>query len=204
MKKTEFRQLRKDFEEFYTSNRCTPAPPNPRRIFNLCYRTIYPRYRRRLTEWDFLAVVFETLGVREGYPCGLFQKFDPLKYQGKLSLEDHFINLFAKQLRGRLSKACRPASDRGRRGNPVRFLSRPELGLLKDGPLSSRDRDLIESVSEALGTLEGVERLIISLTYWGDLTNRKIAVALGIDPKTVRSKHDKAIRRLRVFYEVPA
>src|SRR5690349_19586267 len=92
MKKSEFRQLRKEFEEFYTSNRCTPAPPNPRRIFNLCYRTIYRRFRRRLTEWEFLAIVLETLGVREGYPRGLFQTFDPSRYQGKLPLEDHIVD----------------------------------------------------------------------------------------------------------------
>jgi RNA polymerase sigma factor (sigma-70 family) len=199
-RKSILRKLYEEFQGFYTRHRCRWAPANPRRIFNLCFRSLYPQFNRRITPYGLMAVVYEVLGVRRAEPRGLFQTFDPAKYKGSLPLEDHFVNLFTKRLRGKLSKACVPASDSGREADPARFRARPEIGLHKEGGMADRDRELVESVPEALACLEKQERLVIHLNYWVDLSGRQIAAVLGIDHKTVRGRHDRAIRKLRRFY----
>jgi RNA polymerase sigma factor (sigma-70 family) len=199
-----FSVLYREFAGYYALHHCPEAPARPRRLFNLCVKKIYPACRSRITPPEFMGAVYDILGVRCGQPKGLFQSFDPAKYRGALPLENHFVNLFARKLRGKLARASKPAGDGGRRGNPEKFFCRPELGLIKEEVRSRRDREMAESVIEAIEVLESHERLVIHMTYWEELSNRKIGEILGIDHKTVRSKHDRAIRKLRRYYAASA
>jgi RNA polymerase sigma factor (sigma-70 family) len=190
-------RLYREFEAFYREHRCAWSPPNPRRIFNLCFKTFYPAYRRRLTRAEFLAVMYDTLGVQEGEPRGLFQTFDPAKYKGKLPLDSHFVNLFKKKLWGKVFRRLRPPTDQGRPADPARFLPRPELGLWTAKMRSVLDRALQDAVHEALDCLDEVEQAIIRLAYWCDLSARCIGRHLRLDHKTVGRKHERALQKLR-------
>jgi hypothetical protein len=155
---------------------------------------------------------------------GLFRGFNPAKYHGELPLEDHFANLFKARLWGSLLRSLAPRTDNGRQDPEGRFRGAPEYGLVRQGG-QSRTREacscpppdgledvagpgeqargigrLVETVEEALACLDKVERLIIQLTFWGDLSARGIGVELGVDHKTVQRRRDAALNKLRGFY----
>ena len=74
--------LYREFTAYYTQERCHWAPSNPKRAFNLAFKTLYPAYCERMAPSLFLSFIYDTLGVRGGEPRGLFQTFDPEKYKG--------------------------------------------------------------------------------------------------------------------------
>src|SRR5689334_8381455 len=78
--------LYEEFAAFYASERCSWAPETPRRAFNLAFEGIYPAYPARLSREQFLALVYDTLGVRQCRPKGLFQTFNPTRYMKSLPL----------------------------------------------------------------------------------------------------------------------
>jgi hypothetical protein len=197
-------RLYREFREFYDAHRCVYAPANPRRIFNLCFKSVYRAYRNRLTTFEFLGVIYTTLGVRQGEPRGLFQTFDPVKYKGKLPLDRHFVNLFKKKLWGKLILALSPRTDQGKPADPGKFHARPELGLRRAAGLSRWDRDVREAIHEALAYLDELERAVIHLTYWGGLSARMVGELLSVDHKTVGRRHCRALQKLREFYGVAA
>jgi RNA polymerase sigma factor (sigma-70 family) len=220
------RCLYREFASYYTNERCRWAPANPRRVFNLAFKTLFRHFGKTLSLWDFVGEMYATLGVRQGEPRGLFQDFDPAAYNGKLSLESHFLGVFKKRLWARLRRIRHPRSDRGRRGNVHRFQANPQLGLISqrggigprrhgrfdseeleatsvDQPRRSWDvRALAGTVGEAMTRLNPAERNVILLTYWVNpaASAREIGLLLGVDHKTVQRRHDKAIAKLRDFY----
>jgi RNA polymerase sigma factor (sigma-70 family) len=58
-------------------------------------------------------------------------------------------------------------------------------------------REARSEVRAALATLSKAERDVLSLAYWGGLTQSEVATALGIPPGTVKSRTFSALRRLR-------
>jgi RNA polymerase sigma factor (sigma-70 family) len=166
---------------------------------------LYPTYRKRVTPQQLLGLIYETLGVHLGQPRGLFQVFDPRKYNGKLPLVEHFANLFMHRLRGRVRNAINPArTGRGRPCDVWKFRAQPELSLFQMERPSRWDRELVESVPEALDCLGSQERMVIRLTYWGNLSNRKIAIRLRMDHETVARRHKSALRKMKRYYGAAA
>src|SRR5437868_6898679 len=92
------RRLYAEFAEFYTAEKCRWAPAEPRRVFNLAFEVVYPDYRDRLSPEQFLGVLYATLGFDGADPPGLFQTFDPTRYNGRRRLDDHFVSLFVTKL----------------------------------------------------------------------------------------------------------
>src|SRR5262245_1023331 len=122
----EMRRLRQDFADYYARHRCRWAPANPRRLFNAAFKGVYSVYHRRLTPCQFLALVYDRLGARAGGLRGLLQTFDPAKYGGRLPLEEHFLNLFLRRLKGRVRNCLtRTRTDQGRPGDRSKFRPRP-------------------------------------------------------------------------------
>lgn len=72
----------------------------------------------------------------------------------------------------------------------------------EDAPGDFPDLDHSENrilVSDALKTLSDEERRIIVLRSTADLRHREIAAVLGIPASTVRSKYNRAIKKLKQF-----
>lgn len=78
------KHLIREFREFYEQNRCPEASINPMQVFRLA-KGLYEAYRDRLTAFAFLSVLYHTL-------VGIFDRFDPAEYHGKLSIDKHFLN----------------------------------------------------------------------------------------------------------------
>ncbi len=193
-------RLYQEFAHYYMAERCQWAPTNPRRAFNLAFEIASRRNYRPLSEEHVLTVVYATLGFRGADRPGLFQTFDPAKYNGTLPLNDHFINLFARKFSGKLSKEMSRTTDRGRKGDAEKFQTTPGLGLRNERTLPDRNRHLLDDLPEVLNCLNGRERGVIHLLYWEDLSARKIGALMGIDHKTVASVHQTAVSKMRRAY----
>jgi hypothetical protein len=98
--------LYREFAHYYTTERCEWAPDNPERVFNLAFKTVYPRYRKRLTPEQFLAEVYGTLGFSSAQPDGLFQTFDPAKYTGAGPLTDQLRQPVRPEAQGTTLPGC--------------------------------------------------------------------------------------------------
>jgi RNA polymerase sigma factor (sigma-70 family) len=177
-----------EFSDFYLRYRCEWAPAAPRRLFNLARKLAEDR-GGRVSLPECLSAAYEVL-------LSLFGAFDPAKYAGNLSPEDHFANLFARYMKQRLIRLER-MTDRGRPGDIVKFQDRPELGLWKEGRDSPRDEAAREWVRDAVAELPDPERAVVHARYWDDLSDSAIGRALKIHRKTVRKRHDDALDRLR-------
>ncbi len=199
------RGLDREFEHYYALHRCLWAPASPHRIFNLCFKHVFPAYRNRMSPEQLLATIYRTLGIPGDKPAGLFHSFDPEKYKGQLPLEAHFVNLFKWKLKGNLGRVLRRATDRSRRGDQEKFVARTEIGLQKvETRFSQHNVKAVESLPEALSLLEGDERRVIQSTYWGGGSTRKIGLELRMDHKTVERRRDAALAKLQRFYEAGA
>lgn len=86
---------------------------------------------------------------------------------------------------------------RTRRGDPKKFEARPELDVQ-----SWRNGELVETLAEALSCLPNQEREVVRLAYWKNLPNTLIADMMRIDPRTVKRRHEAALRNLRKHYGV--
>jgi hypothetical protein len=104
------------------ASRADWAPRNPKRLFNLALKKLYPDCRKKMSIWAFLAEIYKTLGFHFEERKGLFQQFDPCRYQGTLALADHFTNLFKKRLKANLDRALKAKTDR-RRANASKSIS---------------------------------------------------------------------------------
>jgi RNA polymerase sigma factor (sigma-70 family) len=191
-----------EFARFYEQQRCPWAPANPKRIFNLAFDKLYPRFYDRLSEEQFLSAVYATLGFPGSDPKGMFETFDPAKYRGSRGLDDHFVSLFARKLTGKLTRAVSRTTDRGRRGDPAKFRPDPALGLLDERVRPESEQACLDLLPAVLACLDARERAVIHLTYWGDLSARKVGELLGMDHKGVARVHDRAVGKLRRMYGV--
>jgi RNA polymerase sigma factor (sigma-70 family) len=191
-----------EFASYYSQERCPWAPASPRRLFKLAFKKFFRAYRRHLTPEQFLAVVYDTLGTRRGRPRGLFQTFDPRLYKNSLPLEEHFVNLFATKLKGRLKNHVKRAASAGRLCDPTRLRFRGQLELVGKAQSSPRERDLLGALPEAMDQLDDEEHTIITLAFWHDLSLREIGAILRRDHKTVGRRQEAALRKLRRFYDV--
>src|SRR5262249_25585806 len=108
-------RLYREFAEFYDEEWCRWAPDNPRRGFNLAFEKVYPKFSDRLTEEEFIAVMYSTLGFHGSKPPGLFETFDPGRYGCRLPLDDHFVNLFKARLEWRVRDRLRKEVRRRRK-----------------------------------------------------------------------------------------
>ncbi|HYH67462.1 MAG TPA: hypothetical protein VD866_22380 [Urbifossiella sp.] len=196
------RQLYREFAEFYRAERCRWAPDNPRRVFNLAFRRIYPDFEHQLSEEQFLAVVYRALGFRGADPRGLFQMFDPAMYRGRRRPEDHFVSLFARKLTGLLKRAVARTTDRGRAADPTKFRPNPALGLLHERERPASEQAQLDLLPAVLACLDAKERAVVHLLYWSDLSTRKTGALLEMDHKTVARVHVAAVAKLRRLYGV--
>jgi RNA polymerase sigma factor (sigma-70 family) len=189
-------RLFEEFATYYNQHRCESAPENPRRVFALA-RRIHADGYAGLTKHHFLSVLYETLE-------GLFRDFDPAKYNGKINIENHFVNMLGYRLKTNFKRALSPRTDNGRQADRYLFQARPELGLLKPTRPSvheerARERDELarEKVRDAVERLPVGERDIIWGLYWDDLTACDLARRLKIDRRTVKRRHDNALEKVR-------
>lgn len=200
------RRLYEEFARYYTTERCPWAPENPRRVFNLAFEVIYPRWCDVLTEEEFLRAIYDILGFRGSKPQGLFETFDANQYGGPLPLPDHFVNLFRVKLEGRVLDECRRATRlRRRKYKPGTLTPNGERRLKRlDNPLTGADQERVDALAEALAVLPPVELAVVHMTYWGRYSRQEVADQLDLDRDTVRRRHESALARLRVFYGVSA
>lgn len=104
------------------------------------------------------------------------------------------------RIRGWLAKVLRNlATNRFRRESLSRssgWLDEVEGGL--EDPVTTAEKlGLQKRVHRALTRLDEKHRLVLHLRYYHDLPPRKIAARLGIPVETVRSRHRRALARLR-------
>jgi hypothetical protein len=187
------------------------ASRNPRRLFGLAVHEAGRTFGGRLPASALLDAAYVTLGLGTKGRClpslrdgrlrpGLFQTFDPKKYtKGRRTLPDHFAGMFKNRLKTNLRRWLRFKTDNGRRDPKRKFRHNPRVGLFRrDWSPGPR---LVDTVREALGTLDGRERVVIELTYWADLSSREIGDLLDLDHKAVLRKHNAALVKLRVYYD---
>ncbi len=197
--------LYREFAAYYAAERCRWAPDNPRRLFNLAFKKVYPRFCDRLTEEEFVETMYTTLGFPGSRPRGLFRTFDPAKCHDRLPLADHFANRFKAQLAYRVrDRLRREAKRRRRRVRRKKLTPGAERRLRRDGgsPYDRVEREWVDALPEALGRLAPDESVVVRMTYWERYSLREVAVVLGLDRGTVRRRHDAAIAVLRAFYGV--
>ncbi|AMV29380.1 RNA polymerase sigma factor SigB [Gemmata sp. SH-PL17] len=190
-------QLYREFALYYEAERCQWAPLNPKRVFELAFGTILREYEGRVTGEELLGLMYTTLGFPGAEPPGLFQKFDPRKYHGVLTPENHFVNLFGQTLRGRLDRAVARTTDNGRKGNRSKFRNTPALGLVCERVAVPSERAKLVVLPALLEFLDERERLVISLTYWGGHSSREVGDLLGMHHTTVLRVRDAAVAKLR-------
>jgi hypothetical protein len=194
------RHLSAEFARFYDACRCGWAPANPDRAFGLAFKSVYPEFDNRVSEEEVLAAAFDALGYPGADRPGLFRTFDPGKYSGGLPLEDHFLNLFARKLRGKLESSLRRTTDNGRPGDPDKFRPNPALGLLRGTAEPAANRTPADDLRADLGVLTDRQRAAVWYRYWAGLSDRDAGRRLGLDHKTVAKDHRAALARLRPLY----
>ena len=94
--------------------------------FNHALRYLYPMYKKHISLAQLFSIVYYTLGV-QGEERGLFFAFDPAKYKGNLPIQDHFVNLFRKNLWGNIWRKI--SAPRQTRGNLVTKASSVRLTM---------------------------------------------------------------------------
>jgi hypothetical protein len=187
------RGLYGEFSRYYMAERCRCpwAPVNPRRVFNLAFDVVYPRFSELMSEEEFLGAVYEVLGFPGSRPRGLFDTFAPSKYHGTLPLQDHFVNLFKLKLEWRVKDWLR---QRDRESRPL---------MRNEGSRYDRiHQERVDALQEGLGLLSQDEATIVWLEYWGRYSHRELAVELKLDRETIRRRHGMAIGKLREYFGI--
>lgn len=195
--------LYEEFARFYAAERCPWAPLNPKRVFNLAFTVVYPRFRDHFTPEQFLAEMYDVLGFRGADSGGLFATFDPAKYHGSLPLQNHFVNRFRATLEWRLVDHIRAEAKWLRRFRPSELTSEGEeegLARAKSSDNAWMEAALLD-LPDGLSLLKPAEVAVIRQMYWRGLSQRETAVHLGLDRGTVHRRHESALESLRAFYE---
>jgi RNA polymerase sigma-70 factor, ECF subfamily len=98
--------------------------------------------------------------------------------------------------------ACR-AIDRLRSRAILRPLTNEPVGAISDQPESAViERELAAQLRSAIATLSGREAEVLSLRYFGEMTNTAIAEILGISADAVGVALHKARTRLREILSI--
>lgn len=66
--------------------------------------------------------------------------------------------------------------------------------------LAAAERD---DLLQAVETLPEDQRLVVALRYFAGLSEEETAAALGVRPGTAKSRHSRALARLRELMEAP-
>lgn len=75
-----------------------------------------------------------------------------------------------------------------------------EVALETDAAAPTRDADLRLSLLAALATLPPMDRAVVVLRYWEDLTVAQTADQLGITESACRTRSSRALARLRALH----
>jgi RNA polymerase sigma-70 factor (ECF subfamily) len=73
--------------------------------------------------------------------------------------------------------------------------------LAPESALSVTDEP-VERIKVPDGLLSGRQRLVLTMLYERDMDVNEAAVAMGVDPQTVRSTHHKAMLKLREHFAI--
>lgn len=73
---------------------------------------------------------------------------------------------------------------------------REQLRVVRHGPDADRISPEARELDASLARLPYVERAVIVLRYWLDLSEADIASTLGCRPGTVKSRHSRALQKL--------
>lgn len=80
------------------------------------------------------------------------------------------------------------------------YVERNQISPLDDTESSPTDgADLSLDLKQAFSQLSGEERMIVSLTVFGGYDSAEIAKMLKLNRNTVRSKHSRALAKLKLF-----
>lgn len=215
---TENERLYVEFASYYEEQRrrwknSRHAPENPRQIFNLI-KYIGDEFDGEFSLNELIGFAYQVLGFprrkHDDRPNqrppgrGLFEAFDPDVYHGQLTYEEHFVRMFNKRMRSRLTQALDGRTDNGRHGDHDTFKADPRLGIHRESGRSEREQQRIQDVRDAMDCLTDKERMVIDFRYRYDYSDSFAAELLRIDRRTVKTLHDGAIRKLRQELEKAA
>lgn len=115
---------------------------------------------------------------------------EDLAQEAFIRLEPHFVGVEnpAAYLRTTVVNLCR---------NQHRSASRESRRLIKFGPPPSSVSDRASELDATLRRLPYGERAVVVLRYWLGLTEAEIATHLGCRPGTVKSRHARALIKIR-------
>jgi RNA polymerase sigma-70 factor, ECF subfamily len=86
-------------------------------------------------------------------------------------------------------------------GSTSLHLSQRFVAHLTSPSQAAMKEELIAQVRDAIETMNDVDREIVALRHFEELTNQEVAVALGISPKAASIRYMRALERLRTILE---
>lgn len=86
-------------------------------------------------------------------------------------------------------------------GNTSLCLSQRFIAHLTSPSQVAAKRELIEEVRTSLATMNEIDREVVALRHFEELTNQEVATELGITSKTASIRYVRALQRLRHVLE---
>lgn len=87
-------------------------------------------------------------------------------------------------------------------GNTSLCLSQRFVAHVTSPSQAAMKVELVDQVRKALETMNDIDREIVALRHFEELTNQEVATELGIAPKAASIRYMRALERLRTIMEV--
>ena len=116
------------------------------------------------------------------------------------------IDIHRRHLGAQMRDAGREAARRGARYSQTTTVSLAAnlMGTLTSPTLAARRAELAERLRETLDEMEPIDREVLALRHFEELTNSEVAEELGIQQKAASIRYVRALRRLKeILAELP-
>ncbi len=116
------------------------------------------------------------------------------------------IDVHRRHLGAQMRDAGREAARRGGRYSQTTSVSLAAnlLGTVTSPTLAVRRAELAERLQATLDEMEPIDREVLALRHFEELTNREVAEELGIQQKAASIRYIRALRRLKdILAEMP-
>jgi len=116
------------------------------------------------------------------------------------------IDVHRRHLDAQMRDANREVPRRGARYSQTTSVSLAAnlLGTLTSPTLAARRAELAERLRETLDDMEPIDREVLALRHFEELTNSEVAQELGIQQKAASIRYVRALRRLKeILAELP-